>query len=108
MAGLITALILLPLLGALCVAVARENYARGIALLFNTITAIVCFVLWRNFDTGAAGLQMVERQAWIPWIGAEYLVGLDGLSLLLILLTSLIFPFAFLAQRMGRGYCALM
>ena len=43
-----------------------------------------------------------------PPIGAEYLVGIDGLSLLLVLLTSLIFPFAFLAQRAGRGFCALM
>jgi NADH-quinone oxidoreductase subunit M len=108
MAGMITALILLPLLGGLCVGVARENYARGIALLFNAIPAIVCFLLWRNFDTSAAGLQMVERHPWIPAIGAEYLVGIDGLSLLLVLLTSLIFPFAFLAQRMGRGYCALL
>ncbi|MCA1658191.1 MAG: NADH-quinone oxidoreductase subunit M, partial [Verrucomicrobiaceae bacterium] len=78
------------------------------ALLFNAITAIICFLLWRNFDTGVAGLQMIERQAWIPAIGAEYLLGLDGLSLLLVLLTSLIFPFAFLAQRMGRGYSAFL
>ena len=41
-------------------------------------------------------------------MGAEYLVGVDGLSLLLVILTSLIFPFAFLAQRMSRGACALM
>ena len=50
----------------------------------------------------------MERHAWIPAIGAEYLVGVDGLSLLLVLLTSLVFPFALLAQRMGRGFCALM
>ena len=43
-----------------------------------------------------------------PGIGAEYLVGLDGLSLLLVLLTSLVIPFAFLAQRLERGACALM
>ena len=49
-----------------------------------------------------------QRHAWIPAIGAEFLVGIDGLSLLLVLLTSLVFPFAFLAQRMGRGFCALM
>jgi NADH-quinone oxidoreductase subunit M len=41
-------------------------------------------------------------------MGAVYLVGLDGLSLLLVILTTLIFPFAFLAQRMSRGACALM
>lgn len=108
MAGLITALILLPLAGALFVSVTGQKRASEIALGFNLLTAILSIVLWRNFDTAAAGLQMVERHAWIPAIGAEYLVGIDGLSLLLVLLTSLLFPFALLAQRMGRGFCALM
>jgi NADH-quinone oxidoreductase subunit M len=108
MAHLITALILLPLVGALFVSVARQNSARAVAIGFNALTAIVAFVLWRNFDASAVGLQLVERQAWIPAMGAEYVVGVDGLSLLLVVLTSLIFPFAFLAQRMSRGACALM
>ena len=50
----------------------------------------------------------MARHAWIPAIGAELHVGIDGLSLLLVLLTSLVFPFALLAQRTGRGFCALM
>ena len=108
MAHLITTLIIVPLLGALFVGSARTNAARGIALFFNLLTATIALTLWRNFDTGATGLQFVERQVWIPSIGAEYLVGIDGLSLLLVLLTSLIFPFALLAQRMDRGFCALM
>mgnify|MGYP003694405283 CR=1 FL=1 len=65
-------------------------------------------MLWRAFDPTATGLQMVARRDWIPAIGAELHVGIDGLSLLLILLTSLVFPFALLAQRMERGFCALM
>ncbi len=108
MAHLTTALFIIPLAGALCLIVAPKNFARGIALGFNALTAILAFTLWQNFDTTAAGLQMVERHNWIPTIGAEYLVGVDGLSLLLVLLTSLIFPFAFFAQRVGRGFCALM
>ena len=64
--------------------------------------------MWRNYDSATAGLQFVERHAWIPSIGAEYLVGIDGLSLLLVLLTSVVFPFAFLAQRLSRGACALL
>jgi NADH-quinone oxidoreductase subunit M len=108
MAGLITALILLPLLGALFVSVARPNSARALAIGFNVLSAIVAFLLWRNFDGAATGMQFVERHAWIPSIGAEYLVALDGLSLLLVVLTSLVFPFAFLARRMSRGACALM
>jgi NADH-quinone oxidoreductase subunit M len=108
MAHVITALILIPLAGALFVSAARPNYSRGIALGFNALTAILALILWRAFDATAAGLQLTERHAWIPAIGAEYLVGVDGLSLLLVLLTSLIVPFAFFAQRSGRGFCALM
>jgi NADH-quinone oxidoreductase subunit M len=108
MVGLISALIIAPLTGAFALYVGRPRNAREIALIFNAFAAFLAFILWRNFDSGAAGLQMVERHAWIPAIGAEYLVGVDGLSLLLVLLTSFIIPFAFLAQRMTRGFCAIM
>src|SRR5213076_655339 len=77
-------------------------------LSFNALAALDALVLWQHFDIRAAGLQLVEQHTWIPAIGAEYLVGIDGLSLLLVLLTSLIIPFAFLAQKMDRGFCALM
>src|SRR5689334_20274794 len=107
MAGLITTLIITPLVGALLVSATR-NYARALALVFNLITAICAFVIWRNFDPGLPGLQLIERHSWLPAIGAEYLFGVDGLSLLLIILTSLVFPFALLAQKMDRGFCALM
>src|SRR5437899_36162 len=89
MAHLTTALFIIPLAGALCVIAAPRNFARGIALGFNALTAILAFMLWRNFDTTAAGLQMVERHNWIPTIGAEYVVGIDGLSLLLVLQAAL-------------------
>jgi len=108
MAGLITILILLPLIGALFVSAARQSAARVIALGFTALSAITAFYLWRQFDVSAAGMQLAERHAWIPSIGAEYFVAIDGLSLLLVLLTSLIFPFALVARRMTRGACALM
>src|SRR5207253_2676559 len=108
MVGLISALIILPLTGAFALYVGCPRNARAIALIFNALVAFLALTLWRNFDSGAAGLQMVERHAWIPAIGAEYLVGVDGLSLLLVLLTSLIVPFALLAQPMDRGFYATM
>src|SRR5438270_9236512 len=120
MVGLVTAIILIPLLGAVAVCTwppasaeataGRLRNGRPIALMFNIISAGCALALWRNFDTTAAGLQFVERHAWIPAIGAEYLVGIDGLSLLLVLLTSLIIPFAFLAQPApdGRAFYATM
>jgi len=108
MAHLIAGLIYLPILGALFVSVAPRNYARPVALGSNLLTALFALGLWRYFDPSVAGLQMVARHIWIPAIGAELHVGLDGLSLLLVLLTSLVFPFALLAQPVGRGFCALM
>jgi len=110
MAWLITTLIVAPVVGAFLVG-AMRNYARSVALAFNLITAIGAFLLWRSFDCSLSGLQLVERHSWIPAIGAEYLVGVDGLSLLLVILTSLVFPFALLAQSRpagDRGFCALM
>jgi NADH-quinone oxidoreductase subunit M len=108
MVGLISVLILIPLVGALALFTAPARNARPIALLFNALAAFDAVILWQHFDIRSAGVQLVERHAWIPAIGAEYLVGIDGLSLLLVLLTSLIIPFAFLAQRMDRGFDALM
>ena len=108
MVGLISALIMVPLAGALALFTAPARNARPIALLLNALAALDALALWQHFDIRTAGLQLVERHTWIPAVGAEYLVGIDGLSLLLVLLTSLIIPFAFLAQRMERGFCALM
>ncbi|MEP6957019.1 MAG: NADH-quinone oxidoreductase subunit M, partial [Chthoniobacterales bacterium] len=105
---MITALILLPLLGALLVSFAPQHRARAVALGFNFLTAFLALAIWRNFDPQAAGWQFLERQQWIPAIGAEYLLGLDGFSLLLMLLTSIVVPFGLLAQPAGRGFCALL
>ena len=108
MVGLISALILIPLAGAIALYIGQPKNARTVALIFNALSAFYALLLWQKFDAAAPGLQIAERHAWIPSIGAEYLVGVDGLSVLLVLLTSLVFPFAFCAQRLERGACALM
>src|SRR4029450_3518797 len=88
-------------------AAGRLRNGRPIALMFNVISGGCALALWRNFNATATGLQFVERHAWIPAINAEYLVGVDGLSLLLVLLTSVIIPFALLAQTLPGGRRAL-
>ena len=108
MVGLITTLILIPLVGAVMLSLSRPRNPRLVALIFNALSAFFALILWQKFDSNSGGLQLVERHAWISAIGAEYLVGVDGLSLLLVLLVTLIVPFAFLAQRMERGFCAMM
>nr|MBA3544087.1 NADH-quinone oxidoreductase subunit M [Chthoniobacterales bacterium] len=111
MAHLIAGLLIIPIFGALFVSVTPQHYARRVAFGSMLLTAAFAVALWRAFDPGTGGLQMVARHVWIPAIGAEIHVGIDGLSLLLILLTSLVFPFALLAQSAsggGRGFCALL
>lgn len=105
---MITALIIVPIAGALLVSIAPQSRARTVALGFNLLAFLLALTLWRNFDHADGGFQFTERYAWIPSIGAEYLLALDGFSLLLVLLTSIVVPFALLAQPAGRGFCALM
>jgi NADH-quinone oxidoreductase subunit M len=108
MAHLIAGLVFLPILGALFVSVAPRNYGRAIALGSTLLTGLCALDLWRRFDPASGGLQMVTRHVWIPTIGAELHFGIDGLSLLLVLLVSLVFPFALLAEKMERGFCAVL
>jgi NADH-quinone oxidoreductase subunit M len=111
MVGLITTLIIIPVAGAIVLYVGHPRNPRAVALLFNALSAFYALMLWQKFDSSAPGLQLIERHTWIPSVGAEYVVGIDGLSLLLVLLTSLVFPFAFCAQSRSageRGVCALL
>ena len=108
MAHLITGLIFIPILGAIFLSVVPRLLARAAALGCGVITALLAAAMWYRFDPTITGLQMVQRHIWIPAIGAQGLLGVDGLSLLLVLLTSLVFLFAFFAGRMSRGFYALM
>jgi NADH-quinone oxidoreductase subunit M len=108
MVGLITFLIIIPLAGAIALYIGRSPWPRATALIFDFLAAFFALMIWQKFDPTASGLQLIEQHRWIPLIGAEYFLGVDGLSLLLILLTSVVFPFAFLAGQLERGACALM
>ncbi len=108
MVGLISALIFIPLAGAVLISLAPPRLSRTLAFTCNALTGVFALMLWHNFDKTTPALQFVERYTWMPSIGAEYFLGIDGLSLLLVLLTTLLFPFAFSAQPAGRGFCALM
>ena len=108
MAHLITGLIFIPILGAIFLSVVPRMLARAAALGCSVITALLAAAMWYRFDPTITGLQMVQRHIWIPAIGAQGLLGVDGLSLLLVLLTSIVFLFAFFEGRMSRGFYALM
>jgi NADH-quinone oxidoreductase subunit M len=109
MVGLISILILIPLVGAVALYIGRPRNARLIALVFNAISLFYALLIWQKFANPTNdNPSLLEQHAWIPAIGAEYLLRVDGLSLLLLLLTSLVFPFSLFAQPGSRGFCALM
>jgi NADH-quinone oxidoreductase subunit M len=104
MAGMITLLILIPLLGAVAVSALPRAVTRPLSLICALSGSIATLFLWSRFDPGQAGLQMIERHSWIPAIGAEYFTGVDGISLLFLLLTSIIIPFGLLAGKGDRAF----
>lgn len=88
--NLITLLIVLPLVGALVLLGVPKKATRAIrwiALITTIIEFIGSVILFLNFRA-SADLQFVERVAWIPQLGIAYFVGVDGLSILLVLLTT--------------------
>src|SRR5438874_9736900 len=90
-----------PLAGAfvlLLVNKENENAIRWIANVVAFLGFVVSVPLWFWFDPRGADFQFVERAAWIPSVGAEYFLGVDGLSTLLILLTTLMGTIAVLSS----------
>ncbi len=90
---LLSIVLFTPLAGAfllLFVPRRREDLIRWIANLAALLGFLVSVPLWFWFDAQEPGWQFVERAAWIPSIGATYFLGVDGLSVLLILLTTLL------------------
>ena len=96
---LLSVLIFAPLLVAAVAALLRsERLLRWWALAGTTAVALLSLRLWTGFHAGTADFQFVEHAAWIPWLKINYAVGIDGISLLLILLTTLIAPLCVLAS----------
>jgi len=91
----------LPLVGAVAIllGVRRDNAAaaRHVAFATSVVTFLASLPLATRFDRTRAAMQFVEKQAWIPSLGVNYHVGIDGISLLLILLTTLLSMLALLS-----------
>ncbi|HEY0720068.1 MAG TPA: NADH-quinone oxidoreductase subunit M [Gammaproteobacteria bacterium] len=111
---LLTLLILLPPFGAvLMVAVWRPASARWVALLTLGAELAVALGVVAGFEPGVAGFQWVERRYWIPSLNVDYMVGVDGVSLLFLPLTVLLFLGIVIAswnavRTMPRLYFALL
>jgi NADH-quinone oxidoreductase subunit M len=101
---LLSVILFLPLAGALVLAfVGRrsENAVRWIANLFAIAGFVVSVPLWFRYSPQGAAWQFVERAEWIPSIGATYYLGVDGFSILLILLTTLMGMIAVVSSWMA-------
>ncbi len=66
----------------------RARIARWVALLVSLATLALCIPLWLEFDTTTAAFQFVERMPWISQLHADYALGVDGISLPLVVLTA--------------------
>ena len=90
--GILSAAIWVPIVGGFLVLALGDracgNLARWAALLISLVTFAITLPLLTGFDTQTAGMQFVERIAWIPSFHIEYFLGIDGISLWFILLTS--------------------
>jgi len=96
--------ILLPVIGAILLLFvrntdgAKDGLIRNVTLAVSLVTFAVTLALWAGFDSAPAGesFQFIERHPWIPAFGIEYFMGIDGLSLMLIVLTGFLTPIALL------------
>jgi NADH-quinone oxidoreductase subunit M len=97
----ITCLTIVPLLGAVAVLAVggkSKKLARAMALAFAFAALAITLVLWHRFNPGSGGLQFEEVHAWIPVLGVQYHVGVDGLGLLMLLLSAIVVPMAMAAS----------
>ncbi len=100
--NLLTIVIFLPVLGALALALVPRDEPRqhrALAFVISLVTMAASFGLWIGFDAapGAPEFQFEQLTPWIPSIGIGYHVGLDGVALLLVMLTTILTPIVVLS-----------
>lgn len=110
----ITFLTLTPLVGAFLILTAGKNrdVARGLAAAVSGIGLLLTLKLWHSFNPATGVLQFQERHAWIPALGVDYHVGIDGLGLLMLLLSAMVVLMSVASSwsrsEHGRLYFALV
>jgi NADH-quinone oxidoreductase subunit M len=99
LANLLTLIVFTPLVGsAVLMLLPRGNKSliRWLALIFSLIPLVLAVVLWLGYDAAQPGFQFEEQVPWFPQIGSTYHLGVDGISVSMILLTALLAPLAIL------------
>jgi NADH-quinone oxidoreductase subunit M len=110
-----TALLAVPAAGAAVTALIparKANVVRAVSLGASLVTLALSAALLVDFDKTATGYQFLESKVWIKSLGIKYLMGVDGISLFMVVLTGLLFPIALLASgkitKQVNAYFALM
>jgi len=96
----LTIMELLPLVGAALIATTgkgKDELVKKLALATTLLVAAAGILLTLSFNRSDAGLQFVEKRAWIPAFGINYAVGIDGIALVLILMSVILAPVVVLA-----------
>ncbi len=113
--GLLTALVFLPLLGALFILMQSEERAIwNSAFVFSMLPLGLSFYIFATFNPHDPGYQFVEQYPWITAFGISYHLGIDGISLFLVLLTTILITLSILYSGGGdiaerpREFCFFM
>lgn len=96
---LLSVVIFLPVMFSVLIALwPQKSTVRHLALGFSLIQFLASLVLLQRFDASTAALQMVEKSIWIERFGVSYFLGVDGISLMLVMLTTFLTPIVILAS----------
>jgi len=98
---LLSTILWLPLIAAVVLALfprSAEGAIKGLGLLAASLTFLTSLMILPGFQEGYAGFQLVEIKSWIPQWGINYALGVDGISLWLVLLTTLLTPVVLLSS----------
>ncbi len=94
---ILSLIVFLPLLGSLLLMLLRgEKALKIVALVVSLATFLISLVLYVGWKQGDPGMQFFETVPWVPQLGLSYTVGVDGLSLFLVLLTTFMMPLVLL------------
>jgi NADH-quinone oxidoreductase subunit M len=100
---ILSAVTFLPLVGVVLLLLMRDDSAAGrrnvlnISLITTVVTFLLSLFIWAGFDNSNPGFQMVEQHAWLG-TGISYHLGVDGISMLFVILTTFLMPFCVLAS----------
>jgi NADH-quinone oxidoreductase subunit M len=104
---LLTLMILVPLLGGILLLFIKNesgNLIRYLGLFFSTVAFIISMIIYFGFDSSSSDFQFIHRINWIENLNVSYFIGIDGMSMLLVLLTTFITPLTLISSWSSIGH----